>query len=113
SEYDSQVQENIETTNAELLDDYSNEEIEYARVWLTVMNNPQVKEVTVNRYNEGSPIHSGNENSAVYPREVVQLTGFYGSDGAVTYASNGDGTIEVYDVPTHWHMESSELPEVY
>jgi hypothetical protein len=30
------------------------------------------------------------------------LTGDIMADGTVTYSGNGDGTINIYDIPSHW-----------
>ncbi|MCY7793550.1 hypothetical protein MOB28_22120, partial [Bacillus haynesii] len=34
--------------------------------------------------------------------DVIQLAGSRLVDGSVTYSSNGDGTINVYNVPLRW-----------
>ena len=45
------------------------------------------------------------EDSAVFHEDVIQLTGEFTADGKVVYNSNGDGTINIYDIPSHWPAE--------
>lgn len=88
---------------------YSAEEIEYARIWLQLGPNPDVESLYVERIPAGVLINPLDETSAVYPEEVIQLSGIRLVDGSVTYSSNGDGTINVYNVPLRW--ESNPSPE--
>lgn len=34
--------------------------------------------------------------------DVIQLTGSRLVDGSVTYSGNGDGTINIYNIPLRW-----------
>lgn len=91
------------------LDNYSDEEIEYARVWLDFVNVPTPPQLTVTFNKKGDFISRYAEyDHIVYPEDVTVLLGEYTADGMVTYNSNGDGTINVYDVPSHWHQSSDE-----
>lgn len=84
------------------LSNYSSQEIEYARVWLQVGPNQNIDELNVYRIPAGTPLNSKDETSAKYPKDVIQLAGSRLVDGSVTYSSNGNGTINVYNVPLRW-----------
>lgn len=43
-----------------------------------------------------------NDTSVDYPEDVITLGGGIMTDGIVTYNGNGDGTINLYNVPSHW-----------
>lgn len=86
--------------------DYSPLQIEYARVWLQLGENQQIDELNVRRIPAGALVNPDDRTSARYPEDVTQLAGSRLVDGSVTYSSNGDGTIQVYNVPLRW--ESSE-----
>lgn len=81
---------------------YPSEEIEYARVWLQVIGNKDVGELNVRQIPEGNKLNPYDDNSVGYPEDVIVLSGKAMADGIVTYSGNGDGTINVYDVPSHW-----------
>ena len=41
----------------------------------------------------------------------LKMSRYYGEsihDGSITYGSDGDGTIRVYDIPDRWHQQSDE-----
>ncbi len=102
-EHGEQAEENTEAN----FDGYSDEEIEYARVWLDYVNGPIHPQLSVSFDDKGAPINIYIEDkNIVYPEDVTVLRGEFTADGLVTYSSNGDGTINVYDVPTHWHQQS-------
>lgn len=84
------------------LSQYSTEQIEFARVWLMLGENQQVDELNAVRIPAGTPINPNDETSEAYPEDVVQLSGSRLVDGSVTYSGNGDGTINVYEVPLRW-----------
>lgn len=86
----------------ETLTQFSNEQIEYARVWLQLGPNQEIAELNVLHIPAGSPINPEDETSANYPDNVIQLAGSRLVDGSVTYSGNGDGTINVYNVPLRW-----------
>lgn len=97
------------------LSDYSNEQIEYARVWLTVMSGNIANtdyhgpdELNFSKIPAGTPLNPNDDASAVYPVDVVQLAGSRLIDGYVTYKSNENGTITVYDVPLRWEASVPE-----
>src|SRR5699024_2757623 len=60
----------------------------------------------------GEPLNPDDEKSVDYQEDVVQLTGTRLVDGTVTYSSNGDGTINVYDVPNRWDGKNM-MEDVY
>ena len=84
------------------LKQYSAQEIEYARVWLQLGVVKDVEELYVNQIPAGTPLNPNDETSGTYPEDVIQLTGIRLIDGSVTYSGNGDGTINVYNVPQRW-----------
>lgn len=97
------------TETVDALQSYSKEEIEYARVWLDYnqqFGNPPYPELSVSFWKKGDPIsRSFEENSALFPEDVVVLRGHFTADGRLVYSSNGDGTINLYDIPSHWPAE--------
>ncbi|MFD1863071.1 hypothetical protein [Planococcus chinensis] len=84
------------------LSQYSSEEIEYARVWLQFGPNQDIDGLYVKRIPAGTPLNPDDETSGTYPERVIQLAGSRLVDGSVTYSGNGDGTINVYNVPLRW-----------
>lgn len=81
---------------------YSDEQIEYARVWLQLGTNQKIEELNIRHIPAGTPINPDDETSANYPKNVIQLAGSRLVDGSVTYSGNGDGTINIYNVPLRW-----------
>ena len=92
----------VQTNEQSLLKEYTNEQIEYARVWLQLGPNQEIDELNITRIAAGTPLNPDDETSAVYPKDVIQLAGSRLVDGYVTYSGNGDGTINVYNVPLRW-----------
>ncbi|MQR87642.1 hypothetical protein GFV16_17215 [Bacillus megaterium] len=84
------------------LSDYSSKQIEYARIWLQLGPNQEIDELNVRHISAGEPVNIYDDTSASYPKDVVTLEGSRSVDGSVTYSSNGNGTINVYNVPSHW-----------
>ncbi|WP_286059124.1 hypothetical protein [Bacillus mojavensis] len=84
------------------LSKYPSEKIEYARVWLQLGPNQEIDELNVRHISAGEPINPNDDTSASYPEDVIQLAGSRLVDGSVTYSGNGDGTINVYNVPLRW-----------
>jgi len=92
--------EDEEAGNDQALSDYSSEEIEYARVWLQLGPNQDIDELYVEHIPAGTPLDPNDEeNNVSYPEEVIQVSGSRIADGMITYSGNGDGTINVYDIP--------------
>ncbi|MGG4169329.1 hypothetical protein ABEW00_17950 [Rossellomorea vietnamensis] len=89
-------------TTEDPLSNYSSEKIEYARVWLQVTGNGDVEQLNVKRISAGEQLNPYDDKSVAYPEDVIVLSGKAMADGFVTYSGNGDGTINVYDVPSHW-----------
>lgn len=111
NETDDSTTEESETADAEntdseteesALDGYSSEQIEYARVWLQLGPNQELDGLYVKQIQEGTLLNPDDETSGVYPEDVIQLAGSRLVDGSVTYSGNGDGTINVYNVPLRW-----------
>jgi hypothetical protein len=95
---DSQSKSNEESP----LSQYSAKEIEYARVWLQVTGNKNAAEINVHHISAGEPVNPYDEDSAVYPENVIMLAGEVTADGTVAYSGNGNGTINLYKIPSHW-----------
>ncbi|WP_425516483.1 hypothetical protein [Ornithinibacillus massiliensis] len=85
-----------------VLTQYSSEQIEYARVWLQLGPNQDIEGLNVHHIPAGTPINPNDETSVSYPEDVIQLAGSRLVDGSVTYSGNGDGTINIYNVPLRW-----------
>ncbi len=86
----------------ETLNQFTNEEIEYARIWLQLGPNQQLDELYIKHIPAGTPLNPDDTTSASYPEDVIQLAGSRLVDGSVTYSGNGNGTINVYNVPLRW-----------
>ena len=85
--------------DVETLAEYSNEQVEYARIWLQLGANQDIDELYVRHIPAGTPLNPYDDTSVNYPEDVIQLAGSRLVDGSVTYNGNGDGTIHVYNVP--------------
>lgn len=96
--------ENLDSTEKmnDPLAAYSSEQIEYARIWLQLGPNQELDELNVHHIPAGEPLHPEDETSVGYPEDVIQLSGTRLVDGSITYSGNGDGTINVYNVPLRW-----------
>lgn len=81
---------------------YSSEQIEFARVWLQLAPNKDIDELNVLHIPAGTSLNPDDGTSSSYPEDVIQLAGSRLVDGSVTYSGNGDGTINVYNVPLRW-----------
>lgn len=99
--------------NEDALSQYSSEQIEYARVWLQLGPNQDIDGLYVKRISAGMPLNPDDETSGTYPEDVIQLAGSRLVDGSVTYSGNGDGTINVYNVPLRWDGEYPAGEEFY
>lgn len=103
-EEDSELDQNDEKETASL-DSYSGEEIEYARVWMQFMEVQDITELNVNKVSVGTPINPHVDKSSNYPEDVVILTSDMTANGIITYSSNGDGTINIYPIPSQFPPE--------
>lgn len=86
---------------------YSSDQIEAARVWAYVIQSVP-KELNINESAAGTYIYTDGMG-VTYPKTVHHLYGSYSAEGNVTYASNGDGTVTIYPVPSHWQQSADEL----
>lgn len=100
----SKADETIENDKEEedSLSQYSSQQIEYARIWLQLGPNQEIDGLYVRHIPAGTPLNPDDETSASYPEDVIQLAGSRLVDGSVTYSGNGDGTINIYNVPVRW-----------
>lgn len=101
-------------SNQDLQEQYDNLEIEYARIIMTINDEPSLDQWIVNngapvvkvRYNSaGDPTEVSNK--VPYPEEVTHLdsTSQGMAAGIITYSSHGDGHITRYPMPLHYHQE--------
>ena len=103
---DGEVTEETATGSEEdALAEYSSEQIEYARVWRQLGPNQEIDGLYVQQIPAGTPLNPDDDTSAAYPEAVIQLAGSRLVDGSVTYSGNGDGTINLYNVPLRWDGE--------
>ncbi|MEK4149501.1 hypothetical protein NST02_20875 [Robertmurraya sp. FSL W8-0741] len=94
---------NSNLNDKETLLPYSSEQIEYARVWRQFGPNQEIDELIVHLIPAGTPLDPNDDASVKYPEDVIQLTGTRLVDGSVTYSGNGNGTINIYNVPLRWY----------
>lgn len=109
----SQKTEPATNEDKSILDDFSTNEIEYARVWnqlgplknnMDGMNTLNVKQIP-----KGSKVNPQASDSATYQEDVVKLEAPMRAGGSVTYSSNGDGTVNVYkNVPYDWRDANAD-----
>lgn len=93
--------------NKSYLNNFNSEEIEYARVWYQLISTRNdlkgIRNVYVTEIPKGSKVNPQAQNSAIYKEKVVKLEAPMRAGGSVTYSSNGDGTINVYNnIPYKW-----------
>ncbi|PTK57760.1 hypothetical protein BUZ61_12015, partial [Staphylococcus nepalensis] len=93
--------------NKSYLNNFSTEKIEYARVWYQLISTKNdlkgIRNVYVTKIPKGSKVNPQAQNSAVYKEDVVKLEAPMKAGGSVTYSSNGDGSINVYNsIPYKW-----------
>ena len=86
---------------------YSDAQVEAAHVWAYVIQSVP-KELNINESAAGTYIYQEGMG-VTYPKTVHHLFGSYSAEGNITYASNGDGTVTIYPVPSHWHQSPDEL----
>jgi len=86
---------------------YTAAQVEAARVWAYVIKSVPT-ELSVNEKSAGTKIYFGGLG-VDYPKDVRQLFTPISAEGHVTYASNGDGTVTIYPVPSHWQQSADEL----
>ena len=83
----------------------------YAQVWLTALpsyrdsdNSSGMKPELSHDSIEGEYLNPYNkEHTIKYPKGVQRLAGTPTAAGQVVYKNNNDGTISIYDVPSHFH----------
>ena len=93
--------------NKSYLNNFSSEKIEYARVWYQLISTKNdlkgIRNVYVTKIPKGSKVNPQAQDSAVYKENVVKLEAPMKAGGSVTYSSNGDGSINVYNsIPYKW-----------
>lgn len=101
-ENDDSSEYSTEKTNEEL-SKYSMEEVEYARVILS-LDGPGSPKVHVNKELAGTPVAQSfetNENTE-FPDETIVLIGESATDNVVIYSPLDNGNINLYLIPFHW-----------
>lgn len=104
---DSNKKQQSTDKNKSYLNNFNSKEIEYARVWYQLISTRNdlkgIKNVYVTEIPKGSKVNPQAQNSAIYKEKVVKLEAPMRAGGSVTYSSNGDGTINVYNnIPYKW-----------
>lgn len=82
---------------------YSDDQIEYARVWLTLIG-VKPSELNAKTITAGTSLNPYDKGSVTYPTDAIMLYGGYSAEGQIVYTSNRNGTINVYPVPSHWQI---------
>lgn len=98
---------------------YSDEEIEYARVWLAVMGEDFLDKIGKENFNlnisivkKGEPLYfPKSELDINWPQDTIILTGNASAQGQIFYSSNFDGSVSVYPMPSHWHQDPRDLAD--
>lgn len=97
-------------SNQDLQTHYSQSEIDYARIIMTINGEPSLDQWAVPvvnvRYNSAGD-HSEVSNEVFYPENVTHLglTSQGMAAGIITYFSHDDGHITRYPTPLHYHQE--------
>ena len=99
-----QEDHSTEQESVNQLSEYSTQEIEYARVWLNFGANQDVESLYVVHIPAGTLLNPEETDINVkYPEDVIQIRGSRHVDGVITYSGNGDGTINIYNIPVRWY----------
>jgi hypothetical protein len=85
---------------------YSDEEIEYARVWLAVMGEDYLEKIGENDFNLNVTFKTS------WLTDVIRLSGDVSAQGQVIYSSNFDGTVTTYpNAPSHWPYSEEQFKD--
>ncbi|MGO3733339.1 MAG: hypothetical protein ACTJHC_09205 [Vagococcus sp.] len=92
---------------------YSDDEIEYARVWLEIrsteaLNDDAGFELNVRTIKKGEPVNPFHEGTVNWPFDVTVLSGKFSYQSTIAYRSNHDGSVTTYPLPSHWHYTQEE-----
>ena len=104
--------ESSESDSDQSLAEFSDEEIEYARVWLNEGKNMDVSNLKVTLRPKGSLINPDNVNYGTYDEDIIEIRGPQETDGHVVYSvrDKGSGYIHIYPIPYIFdHAESQEF----
>lgn len=102
------------------LEGFSDDQIEYARVWLATMGTEYKRdlaasntafELNVYKQPAGTPVNPYAKDSVTFSDETIMLSGKYGYQSLVVYSSNHNGTITQYPVPSHFQNEEENTRE--
>ncbi len=104
-------------SNQDLQTHYSQSEIDYARIIMTIHGEPSLDQWAIWQAEWGTPVIHVRSNAAgdptevsrevSYPTDVIHLdvTSQGMAFGIITYTSHGDGHITRYPMPLHYHQE--------
>lgn len=104
-------------SNQDLQTHYSQSEIDYARIIMTIYGEPSLDQWAMWNSNWGVPVINVSHHSAgdpteaskkvSYPEDVthLDLTHQGMAAGIITYAAHGDGHITRFPMPLHYHQE--------
>lgn len=110
SQNNSDAQDNSDAHDNGTSNESTNSDEYYAKVWLTAL--PNYRNMDESKMNaelqfhnlEGEYLNPYNKAHTVkYPKGMYLLAGTPTAAGHVVYKNNGDGTISVYNVPSHFH----------
>ena len=91
---------------------YTDQEVLAAQVWASAID----EDIPFSLYTfaAGTPINSYIPGGSVYPVTIYSISDTVNSMEELrhaSYADNGDGTVTLYQLPTHWHMSTLEESE--
>lgn len=104
-------------SNKDLQTHYSQSEIDYARIIMTVIGDPSLDQWAIWDTDNEIPVIKVSHNSAgdpteaskdvFYPEDIthLNLTSQGMAAGVITYTVNDDGYITKYPMPLHYHQE--------
>lgn len=100
----------LDTNSEERLSHFSDEEIEYARVWLNYGNNTSVEKLEVTLIPKGSLINPEDVNYGVYQEDVIEIRGPQEEDGNIVYgvSEEGSGYIHIYPIPYNFETDQAQ-----
>lgn len=113
------ISSTTETITPDPLSGYTNDQIEYARVWLAVMGTHYKTDLASGNFKlhvshsaAGAAVNPYDSTSLTFPTETVTLSGEYGYQSLVVYSSNHNGTITCYPVPSHFQGDPRDQAAV-
>lgn len=89
--------------NPNVLEGYSAEQVLAAKVWLTKFGgvDPSVSSLAISHSPAGTDVGPVS-GSVTFPRPTIGVGAIPVASGGLTYADNSDGTVTIYEVPSHF-----------